>query len=66
MTTVRHPLKELLGTAVGLLIGRIEGTRTGPPAHIVVPTELVIRGSTAKHRFHDTRITRTKGANDVA
>jgi len=46
LTTVRHPLKELLRTAVGLLIGRIEGTRTGPPAHIVVPTELVVRGST--------------------
>lgn len=49
LTTVRQPLQEMLRTVVGHLKGRIEGTRHGPPEHLVVVPELIVRGSTAPH-----------------
>ena len=46
LTTVRQPLKEMMQVAVDFLKGRIEGTRTVPPEHLVVVPQLVERGST--------------------
>ncbi len=45
LTTVRQPLREMMARAVDLLIGRVDGTRTGEPEHIVITPELVVRQS---------------------
>jgi DNA-binding LacI/PurR family transcriptional regulator len=46
LTTI-SPDKERIGDlAVAFLLGRIDGTRTGPPERIEVPCQLVIREST--------------------
>jgi LacI family transcriptional regulator len=47
LTTVRQPIAELGRQAARLAIESIEG-RTGHPGRIVLPVELVIRGSTAR------------------
>jgi DNA-binding LacI/PurR family transcriptional regulator len=47
MTTVRQPLEQLMRSAVNLLIGRMEGKNTEPPANITLVPELMVRASTA-------------------
>jgi DNA-binding LacI/PurR family transcriptional regulator len=47
VTTMRQPLEELMHRAVNLLIGRMEGVNHEAPVHLTLPTELVVRGSTA-------------------
>jgi LacI family transcriptional regulator len=49
LTTVRQPMRELGATAAHLLDELITGSRT-QPRHELLPTELVIRTSTAPHR----------------
>jgi DNA-binding LacI/PurR family transcriptional regulator len=52
LTTVSQPRVEIGARAARLLIDRIEGKR-GPPEHIVLPTDLVVRDSCgARHRVH--------------
>ena len=48
LTTVRQPLRALGATAASLLIERICGDRT-EPHHLVLETELVVRGSCGRH-----------------
>lgn len=49
LTTIA-PNKEKIGSlAVSLLLGRIHGTRTGPPEQFTIPFHLVIRESTIGH-----------------
>ncbi|MCA9910238.1 MAG: LacI family DNA-binding transcriptional regulator [Anaerolineae bacterium] len=47
LTTIRHSVQTVGSTAARLLIDIIEG-RLEHPHHIVLPTELVIRGSTVR------------------
>jgi DNA-binding LacI/PurR family transcriptional regulator len=48
LTTIA-PDKEKIGDlAVAFLLGRIDGTRTGPPERIEVPCHLIVRESTAR------------------
>jgi DNA-binding LacI/PurR family transcriptional regulator len=42
LTTIRHPLGRISGEMVRLLLGHIAGE---PPAAVILPTELVVRGS---------------------
>ncbi len=49
LTTVRQPMRELGATAARLLDEQIVGTRH-EPRHELLPTELVVRTSTAPHR----------------
>lgn len=46
LTTVHHPLREMLGQAVPLLIRRVEGREDGPAVHLSIGTELIVRDST--------------------
>ena len=46
LTTVRQPMRALGGTAARLLDELVTGARTAP-RHELLPTELVIRTSTA-------------------
>jgi LacI family transcriptional regulator len=48
LTTVRQPIRELGATAARLLLERIRGDRT-EPHHLLLPTELVVRGSCGPH-----------------
>jgi len=50
LTTVRQPLPTMMRSAVDFLIDRIKGTRTGPPEHLAVIAELIVRRSTAAPR----------------
>jgi DNA-binding LacI/PurR family transcriptional regulator len=47
LTTIRQPLSEMMDIAVRTLIGRLAGTHIGSSEHVTVPTELIVRGSTA-------------------
>ncbi|MEM0962495.1 MAG: LacI family DNA-binding transcriptional regulator [Bacteroidota bacterium] len=47
LTTVRVPIRDLGEQAVRQLAARIEGEDIGPPRHVVMPVEVVIRESTA-------------------
>jgi len=47
ITTVRQPLDLLMNSAVELLIGRMEGKNSDPPAHVKLTPELIVRGSSA-------------------
>jgi DNA-binding LacI/PurR family transcriptional regulator len=47
LTTIRQPLPEMLKIAVETLVGRLEGTWSGPSEHVTVASKLIIRGSTA-------------------
>ena len=47
LTTVRQPMRDLGATAARLLDERITGART-TPVHQVLPTELVVRGTTRR------------------
>jgi DNA-binding LacI/PurR family transcriptional regulator len=56
LTTI-SPDKEKIGDlAVAFLLGRIDGTRTGPPERVEVPCQLIIRESTVG-KSQQTRIT---------
>ena len=57
LTTVRQPMRELGATAARTLDARIGGD-VGPPRHLLLPTELVVRTSSAAHRT--PRVTATK------
>jgi len=46
LTTIAQPKYELGRTVAEILMGRIEGNR-GPIIHQVLPTKLIVRGSTA-------------------
>jgi len=46
LTTISPDKAEIGRQAVCLLLGRIDGTRTGPPEHVEPPFKLVIREST--------------------
>jgi len=46
LTTIA-PDKEKIGElAISFLLGRIDGTRTGPPEQVEVPFRLIVREST--------------------
>ena len=45
VTVVRQPVADLGRKAVSLLLERIEGDSALPVSHVVLPTELIIRGS---------------------
>jgi LacI family transcriptional regulator len=45
MTTVHQPMRQMGATAARLLLGHFEGTPL-PKAPTVIPTELIVRGST--------------------
>ncbi|GCE24357.1 substrate-binding domain-containing protein [Dictyobacter kobayashii] len=46
LTTI-SPDKEKIGhLAMAFLLGRIDGTRTGPPERVEVPCQLIVREST--------------------
>lgn len=47
LTTIRQPIREITRYAVERLIGRIQGTVTGPVEHLSLPANLVVRASTA-------------------
>ena len=47
ITTVRQPLEQLMKSAVGLLIGRMEGKKEGGMENIKMVPELMVRGSSA-------------------
>ncbi|WP_274518949.1 substrate-binding domain-containing protein [Saccharopolyspora erythraea] len=47
MTTVRQPIADMARAAVGLLLERVED-RSLPPRRQTFPSELTIRGSTAR------------------
>jgi DNA-binding LacI/PurR family transcriptional regulator len=47
LTTVRQPYRELGREALSLLMEQIEDGRARGPARRELPTELVVRGSTA-------------------
>lgn len=50
LTTI-SPDKEKIGDlAVAFLLGRISGTRTGPPERVEVPCQLILRESTLGHQ----------------
>lgn len=50
LSTVRQPLQDLMRSAVELLLGRLAAKNQEPPAHLTLPPELVLRGSTAVRR----------------
>lgn len=50
LTTVRQPLEEMCRVATELLLERISGS-TVAPRHLVIPDDLIIRGSTARHPY---------------
>ncbi|HLR94709.1 MAG TPA: LacI family DNA-binding transcriptional regulator [Jiangellaceae bacterium] len=50
LTTVAAPLRALGSTAVRTLLGLIGGKRMTTRRPLVVPTRLVVRGSTARHQ----------------
>jgi DNA-binding LacI/PurR family transcriptional regulator len=47
LTTVRQPLDEIARVAVETVLGRLQGSATGPPTHVRVNPSLVVRSSTA-------------------
>jgi LacI family transcriptional regulator len=49
LTTMRQPLQDMAQAAMSLLLARITGS-DGPPNRRVLPTQLVIRESTARRR----------------
>jgi DNA-binding LacI/PurR family transcriptional regulator len=52
LTTVRQPVSGKGSLAARLLLERIDGQHDVPADHIVLPTELLVRGSTAPPRHH--------------
>ena len=52
LTTVRQPVREQGEAAARQIIALIEGTAPAEPEHLVLPTQLVVRSSTAPPRPH--------------
>lgn len=50
LTTIRQPIEDMCQIATDMLVARIEGSKAPPIKH-VVPNDLIIRGSTARHPF---------------
>jgi DNA-binding LacI/PurR family transcriptional regulator len=48
LTTIRQPVREMMETAVALLVGRLQGTYTELAEHMTVTPTLVLRASTAR------------------
>jgi LacI family repressor for deo operon, udp, cdd, tsx, nupC, and nupG len=48
LTTMRQPRAEMARVATGMLIDLIEGVPSDGPVHKVLPSELVVRASTAR------------------
>ncbi|MBA2470566.1 MAG: LacI family DNA-binding transcriptional regulator [Chloroflexia bacterium] len=48
LTTIKQPIDSMMQSAVGTLIDRLEGTRSGPAHVVTVPIEIVVRNSTAQ------------------
>ena len=48
LTTVEQPIREMGRRAVELLIGLVRGEDEPERTHIMLPTRLVVRASTAK------------------
>jgi DNA-binding LacI/PurR family transcriptional regulator len=47
LTTIRQPIASMMQSAVGTLIARLEGSNHEPAHAVTVPTELIVRQSTA-------------------
>jgi DNA-binding LacI/PurR family transcriptional regulator len=47
LTTIRQPIASMMQTAVGTLIERVEGFNREPAHGVTVPSELIVRQSTA-------------------
>jgi DNA-binding LacI/PurR family transcriptional regulator len=47
LTTIAPDKEQMGALAVSFLLGRIAGTRTGPPERVEVPFRLIVRESTA-------------------
>lgn len=54
LTTIRQPVDEMCQIATDLLVARIGGS-AADPGKTVVPNDLIIRGSTARHPFDAAR-----------
>ena len=54
LTTISPDKKQLGNLAVTFLLGRIDGTRKGPPERVEVPCQLIVRESTVGHRTQVT------------
>lgn len=48
LTTVKQPIREITRIAVERMVGRVQGTRTGPVEHQSLPADLIVRASTAR------------------
>ncbi|CAD6557728.1 LacI family DNA-binding transcriptional regulator [Paraburkholderia sabiae] len=54
LTTIAQPLQKMAELATSTLLGRLaNATQEAAPAHIVLPSVLVVRGSTANHAWPD-------------
>lgn len=47
LTTIRQPIQEIAAAAVDRLISRLESSSDVPPGHVVLPSSLIVRESTA-------------------
>ena len=48
LTTIKQPIREITRLAVERMVGRIQGTITGPVEHQSLSADLVVRASTAR------------------
>ena len=53
LTTMTLPMRAIGEQAARLLLARIEGDKTTPPRHILLPAELVVRASCGAERIVD-------------
>lgn len=66
LTTI-SPDKEKIGDmAVAFLLGRIDGTRTGPPERVEVPCQLIIRESSMGHTAQTSSQVVLSSSNEIA
>lgn len=47
LTTIKQPVREITRVAVEKMVGRVQGTITGPVEHQSLPADLIVRASTA-------------------
>ena len=50
LTTMKQPIREITRIAVEKMVGRVQGTITGPVEHQSLPADLIVRASTARVR----------------
>ena len=48
LTTIKQPIREITRIAVERMVGRVQGTITGPVSHQSLPADLIVRASTAR------------------